>query len=1156
MKGKKIIVPVLLASLVSTPVVASVNAVKGKVSAASTETKQQVAGPGASITNYTSEVVIGAEAGHSNEAKLVVPTLTTDASVKKVTLTDPLGETVEVTSGETRWVSQPGYYTFSYEVSNTGSVKSTYQEVTVFVKGNTYSMNMKENSYHVVPANLELKTEGTTVKFPVPEVYKNNELLETLDGEIVLKIGDTRVTTQKTDEVSQEKYFEYTFTQGGIYSVRYVYEVGGSTVAVISESKVRLSSDFNTDDIELDFSFASSMPEYAEIGKEVTLPEIDVFDKSNSAKTLDAYTKITVTYLGGETVSESEKTFEVKDFKFTPKYAGTYAISYEGIVPAWGKSTGVVTKRIENIKDTTGPTLYLTNSYSIDEQGNIFTESSQNITNLDIDAQVEALGDISYNLDAYYEVDATGKVTVEIPALFASDNSTTLKEIIENEKTVRELYKYGSSSNKLTLVKTNGEIAKVNEVGHFTFSNTADANGNVWGADDTNYYVVQYSLFDKIGNKRTYSYKLYIRSYNSLPNNGPSITLDPSLTGASVKAGQTLTFSKPVVVDKHDGVIKDENVKTETYYSYTSTTENLVKLTSENVNDSGKFEIANVGTDGNPDKIYIVTKASNHYGPESVKAAVVKIQQANADADAPELDTTLSRADFNSKLVELNLGEGSTITLDEYGQYTNNGRDVGLFGQNANIILPDVTFADDDDSLKLNIYLTYTAPNGGVTKTVDISDFTISSAENTSKTGDNDDYLHTIQNATFNAANAGYYVVTYSAQDSGNNISFKSYGVYVNDTQGPRIDIPDLQKLSTELRPGQVFEIPSAIAIDNGVVDDSIVVTASVSGPECFYKNSKEFRPKKTGSYYVTYTATDGAGYTSTRTEGPIEVKASLNSETFFINYVTTDYKTDYTDEIVYQEGTSIIEKFAVLVPKAVATDLEMGESPAVGKPIVKDGNGVEKTVTEVTNDGGIYSDAEYNELKSKYYQFMATSQGLHTVSYSATNSLGIEATTSYEIEVGDIAAPTLKWYDKAANLPTTVTVGTEWEFDYDFVKIEDEDSTDTIANDGIKVTLSMIDPDKNEINDQTKFTFDKVGNYTFTITLVDKAGNSSKKDYQYTIKVESEEGTTNTINNTTGTILIVTSVIVLGGVVVYFVLSGRKVNAKSKKNSSKKDTK
>lgn len=1152
MKGKKIIVPVLLASLVASPAMVGVNAAMSKVSAAETPTPLKVEGPDVTITGYKEEVEKGGE--------ITVPTIAGGVS-HKITLTTPYGsktvtklegptdnrtETTinvdEITSGMIIKAEETGYYTFGIEATGTESISSVYEELSVFVKGNSYSMNMTDNTYFVVPSNINFVSGGTTVKFPVPEVYKNGEKLSDVEGKIQLVVTKPNgvevdpITTVATDSVSGEQYFEYKFEAEGRYRYKYRFVDGGSTLATIGTKTVKLVSGYDLSDVELDFSLVSSMPTSAIIGEEVTLPEINVFDKYNSDKYLDAYTKITVTYIGDEEVSEAEKTQVVKDFKFTPKYAGTYTITYEASIPLWGKTTGQRTYKIKDVRDSKAPKYYFTNSYTVENNGTI-KFGSTDITDKELDEQLEILGDRSNWLDAYYEVGADGKVKVSIPALYAVDNSASINEILANS--TRELYKKGSSSNTLTLVNATGLTeAKINEVAYYTFDNDGS-----WGADDNNYYVVKYVISDNLNNKTTKTFNLYIRNINKLPNEGPQITLDPALTDATINVGDTLTFSAPVVVDKHDGKVYDEKVEVKTYISYTSKDDRTTEIKA---NEKGEFEVT--VTDDTKDTLYIITEAKNNYYEEaSVKYAEIKINDPADDIDAPELNV-LTGAQFNTALLSAN--EITGVTLDVYGK---NGA-KGAFNQNTVITVPAMTFTDASSSLKLSAVVTYKANNNETAKTVKLSNFTVTSGEN-----EDDDTLtdHTITGAQFTASNAGYYYVTYIAEDNGNNVSFKTYAIFVNDTVGPRIEVPNASKYNESIRPGQWFEIPSAVSYDNGVLS-SEKITTSISGPNGAYilsSDGKSFRPLKAGTYYVTYATKDGAGNPSTSEPYALEVKAELNEDTFYIDLATTDYETDY-ENVTYKQDSTLINPFVVLVPKATAVDLDMNTSVNVAKPKVVDGNNIEKEVSDYVRQDGD-SDAEFAEKSRLYYQFTATTQGVHKVTYSATSQFGISISKNYEVKVGDVDAPELKWKDKTNNLVSTVEVGDSWAFDFDNLIISDEGSDDTIANEGIKYTITMYDPDGTEVEvNDYNYTFDKIGDYKFTVKLTDKAGNTTGSEYSYKITVNEKEETVNPINNTTGTILIVTSVVVLGGVVVYFVISGRKMSASTKKSSKKENKK
>ena len=112
------------------------------------------------------------------------------------------------------------------------------------------------------------------------------------------------------------------------------------------------------------------------------------------------------------------------------------------------------------------------------------------------------------------------------------------------------------------------------------------------------------------------------------------------------------------------------------------------------------------------------------------------------------------------------------------------------------------------------------------------------------------------------------------------------------------------------------------------------------------------------------------------------------------------------------------------------------------------------------------------------------------------------------------------------------------------FFTIFDENSED------MTTTISLIGADNKEvtnINSGTgyKWKFDQTGDYTLKIVLKDKAGNSTQDKYKYTITVTDKTPSTKSISPVVGTVLIVCSVLILAGVIVYFVIASKKSNSK-----------
>ena len=109
-------------------------------------------------------------------------------------------------------------------------------------------------------------------------------------------------------------------------------------------------------------------------------------------------------------------------------------------------------------------------------------------------------------------------------------------------------------------------------------------------------------------------------------------------------------------------------------------------------------------------------------------------------------------------------------------------------------------------------------------------------------------------------------------------------------------------------------------------------------------------------------------------------------------------------------------------------------------------------------------------------------------------------------------------------------------------------------------VTLTAPDGTKvsnlgNSDNNNYKWQFTQTGDYILQIVVRDEAGKTYTSP-QYKINVPSTDAKEDTISPVVGTILIVLSVLVLAGVVTYFVVSNlRKGKKKSSKKAKKEET-
>ncbi len=176
----------------------------------------------------------------------------------------------------------------------------------------------------------------------------------------------------------------------------------------------------------------------------------------------------------------------------------------------------------------------------------------------------------------------------------------------------------------------------------------------------------------------------------------------------------------------------------------------------------------------------------------------------------------------------------------------------------------------------------------------------------------------------------------------------------------------------------------------------------------------------------------------------------------------------------------------------------------------------------------------------SDYCTFAAT-QGTYTITWADSKNTVSKSITIY---VGDCDAPELTWNEE---VPSTIKLGEKWGANLkDMYTITDVNNgvTSTITAKEIKITAP--DNTKTVLSGSENYTFSQEGDYKLTITYTDGVNDRTETK---TIKVTSDttEAATNT-SNVVGTILLIASILVVGGVIVYLIVSSRKKVNKSKK--------
>ncbi len=1179
MKGKYI-VPLILASVTATTFGATAQfSVKADYDATTA-----LSGDLIKISGFKGEGEVGTE--------ITLPTavVSTATATVKVTVLDPRGKEVTVTNNKFT-PTLKGYYTVKYAAQVENQMDTVTDELKIFVKGNDYAISLPTNSEYIVPATVKTNTE---ILIPLPTVTENGKDMTVAQVKTGLSVTisnkDNASSKVELTASTQGGYdstknaFIYKPTQAGVYEIVYRYKDTNNTVRDYKTDSFVVKDSFNSDDIDLSFSYKSSKPTTAVLGNKTTLPQIKVFDKNNSSSELDAYVTITVKNV------ETGNVYTVEDYSFVPMDKGAYEVTYKASIPLFNKETKTNTFRIENVKDNVSPDVMVVNSYEVDTENpskitrvyrdvnkdgaytagtdvelfNAADTANADLTEEELEEKInQAMGDATYNIPSvvYLTSDGSGtaKATVKIPAIYATDNFSKLENITFTRSVKTK------SGLITTIKKTNDNGTKEDYPAGSWAEYTFTAEGD---------YTIRYEAKDENGNSYMDSFPVKVLSSDAkLKDDGvyklPTINF-PAFTSYAKKSA-TITLTKPTATDDFDTY-----VETRVYYSLDDA--NYVESNEiTKVDKDGKLvlDLSTISGIESASKIRVHAVAYNDYN--TTPATIVReVQLINtADANAPTFDGENS---FMTNLAKINFDDQTTI--DAYGMIS--GKPA--FNQKDIVKLPAYVISDAEDT-NLNISVKVKDPNG---KTVTVKNSAYTKEVGTTKT------TYTIQNGTFVADYSGVYTITYTAKDAGGNIVTKSYGVRVRDTEKPNIVLSSYAPFTESVEVGKFVEIPAATLTDKGVTLTDITTdrpfdsrkenTAGtywelVEGPSHNTMGTIGFTPEVAGDYVIKYYGWDAEGnyteskqYTITATD---TIKPTIKLETNYVlepvEWVEDGVVEVYAPAVIelydgYRDSENSENNYDQTPVEDITLKVEVKdknnnivENTATDHKVVPDPQNPEATINEYFElSDGVYATR---------YKFVAETQGVYTITYTATDGKGNSSQTSVTVSVGDTDAPVVEFVDAEEDLISTAKIGDSLEFNLDMIKVDEilgasaiqvptgQDSAD------YKLTVNMYDSSSSLVsnvykNDSTKknsykWEFEKSGTYELRITAEDAAGNKTQKSYK--IVVEAEETKDETVSPVVGTVLIIVSAVILVGVVTYFIVTSRTQTTTKKGPKSKK---
>lgn len=400
-----------------------------------------------------------------------------------------------------------------------------------------------------------------------------------------------------------------------------------------------------------------------------------------------------------------------------------------------------------------------------------------------------------------------------------------------------------------------------------------------------------------------------------------------------------------------------------------------------------------------------------------------------------------------------------------------------------------------------------------------------------------------VSGAKFKASKSGNYRVSYVVTDiAGNTFLYAFKTNEVRATVAPTIVKPifDESVQTLELGESLTLPIPSIKNGDGEEVNDPDY-TVEVVSAEGEYEPIilGKFRPLTTGKFVIQYTVRDGS----------LETKSAL-----------------YTIDVVNTLAPTIANEFKEF------EKLEKNASMSIPRVNVST-NGVNdvdwsKSKIEVLYNGSVYKTLELDktyesvEAENEAYNYTFRRDGTYTIKYTVVDTVGNTATKSFAVKVGDTEKPTLE-LDSSIDFSDRKTGST---LVIDPAKITVKDNVDTGINifDDLKIVVKNTTTGEeisNKFTNSTRvegyeYNLSEVGTYQVTFTLTDDAGNVTTLVKEFAVIGEGagKEFPTEVV----GIILLVLAILILGGVVAYFIITRKKVKSPEqiKKMQEKKDAK
>ena len=623
--------------------------------------------------------------------------------------------------------------------------------------------------------------------------------------------------------------------------------------------------------------------------------------------------------------------------------------------------------------------------------------------------------------------------------------------------------------------------------------------------DDVGTYTLTYTIKDEKGNEISREYDIEVCSSDVLNDSTiPSITFSANID-ESTKWGSSFTITKPSVVDYDDEtIVSDKNPENHAYLYYKATNGSDKTYTTNEIeiftNSSNKFEI-------------------NVYKSIQELEEELELKTGEGEIDLTDFDITLcfkytSTDDFNNKAEQV--------------------KEIKVVG---NTEIPTVV---------------YTNPSGieyRQGQEITLGDLTINYA-----TGSRfNDYLkdivvtYEIQNRE-TGASLGYYGTKYDFSETGKVkvTGTKFYATYsgnydiiitVTDINGNTvIQETKIEGVDVVYNPEIVLD-KDTMTLEIGSTDTSAKIYTMYNNGQIVEQTDKNFKVEIVSGSSV---AIDSNMYFKAVSVGTTVVRYTMMNEDGTAELATADLTIEVSDTKDPVMSFDTDQVFNKVNHKDDKINLPM--------PHVTDNSGNATIDIKVTKNG---KDITVTEEEGKKH-FVASEEGTYTVVYKAQDSSGNSTSQTFTVNVGDVDGPIID----IKNVPVTKEVGSYYTIDLKDLFIYDEYETDFEYILSENTTITLKDPEGNEVKSEKagEYTYklDKEGTYTLTITATDSSDKTTTIDKTITVSKESIDPAE---QSSAGLVIaILASLLILAFVIYYFFKPEKGANSNRRKKITSKE--